>query len=209
MAAPGRRTDPSLEEALFNRGFEFEFFQAVRLLARFRGRKPVGDTAKPRRRLPVWAPGSPWLFPASAVHDIDAFADSRDPPRDRGVSALPERRVFCPSATRSGCWPARPPRTIRSRHFSICSIIASCRCSIALGKSIGHRFCMNGAARDQRPDPFTHSLFDLIGMGTDGLRGRMRVQDESLLLYAGLIAQRPHSASALRGILRDYFSRTG
>ena len=66
-----------------------------------------------------------------------------------------------------------------------------------------------GAARDQRPDPFTHSLFDLIGMGTDGLRGRMRVQDESLLLYAGLIAQRPHSASALRGILRDYFSRAG
>src|SRR5262249_55111745 len=52
----------------------------------------------------------------------------------------------------------------------------------------------------------THSLFDLVGMGTEGLRGRMRVADESLLLYAGLIAQRPHSASALRGILRDYFS---
>jgi type VI secretion system protein ImpH len=56
------------------------------------------------------------------------------------------------------------------------------------------------------PDPFTQSLFDLIGMGTKGLRGRMRVRDESLLLYAGLIAQRPHSAAALRGVLRDYFS---
>jgi type VI secretion system protein ImpH len=62
-----------------------------------------------------------------------------------------------------------------------------------------------GAARGQRPDAFTHSLFDLIGMGTAGLRGRMRIQDEGLLLYAGLIAQRPHSASALRSILRDYF----
>src|SRR5260370_26172510 len=61
------------------------------------------------------------------------------------------------------------------------------------------------AARDQQPDAFTHSLFDLIGMGTEGLLGRMRIHDESLLLYAGLIAQRPHSASALRGILRDYF----
>src|SRR5262249_41957765 len=55
-------------------------------------------------------------------------------------------------------------------------------------------------------DAFTHSLFDLIGMGTEGLRGRMRLPDESLLLYAGLLAQRPHSASALRGILQDYFS---
>ena len=62
-----------------------------------------------------------------------------------------------------------------------------------------------GAARDQQPDAFTHSLYDLIGMGTEGLLGRMRIHDESLLLYAGLIAQRPHSASALRGILRDYF----
>ena len=73
MAAPGRRTDPSLEEALFDRGYEFEFFQAVRLLARmFPGRKPVGGTAKPaeefvrlrRARLSM-------AFPASAVHDIE------------------------------------------------------------------------------------------------------------------------------------------
>src|SRR5439155_23721465 len=48
-------------------------------------------------------------------------------------------------------------------------------------------------------------LFDLIGMGTPGLRGRLRIHDQALLRYAGLIAQRPHSASALGGILRDYF----
>jgi type VI secretion system protein ImpH len=63
-----------------------------------------------------------------------------------------------------------------------------------------------GAIRNQQPDPFTHYLYDLIGMGTAGLRGRMLVRDESLLRYAGLIRQQPLSASALRGILRDYFS---
>jgi type VI secretion system protein ImpH len=62
------------------------------------------------------------------------------------------------------------------------------------------------AATAGKLDPFTHSLFDFIGMGTAGLRGRMLMKDESLLLYSGLIAQRPHSATALRGILRDYFS---
>ena len=44
------------------------------------------------------------------------------------------------------------------------------------------------------PDPFTHSLFDLIGMGTDGLRGRMRIQDESLLAV-----RRPDRAAAALG----------
>jgi type VI secretion system protein ImpH len=42
-------------------------------------------------------------------------------------------------------------------------------------------------------------------MGTPGLRGRLGIRDQALLRYAGLIAQRPHSASALGGILRDYF----
>jgi type VI secretion system protein ImpH len=54
-------------------------------------------------------------------------------------------------------------------------------------------------------DSFTEYLFDLIGMGTPGLRGRMAIQDQALLLYAGLIAQRPHSAEAIASILRDYF----
>ena len=54
-------------------------------------------------------------------------------------------------------------------------------------------------------DSFTEYLYDLIGMGTPGLRGRMAVPDQALLLYAGHIAQKPHSAEAIACILRDYF----
>jgi type VI secretion system protein ImpH len=54
-------------------------------------------------------------------------------------------------------------------------------------------------------DRFTRQLFDLIGLGTKGLRGRLEVEDEPLLFYAGLLAQHPRSASALEGLLRDYF----
>jgi type VI secretion system protein ImpH len=49
-----------------------------------------------------------------------------------------------------------------------------------------------------RRDPFTAYLFDLIGLGTKGLSGRMRLPDQGLLLYAGLIAQKPHSAAGSR-----------
>jgi len=54
-------------------------------------------------------------------------------------------------------------------------------------------------------DDFTSYLFDLIGMGTIGLRGRMPVADLGLLHYAGLMAQRPHSAEGLGSFLQDYF----
>ena len=48
MGSNGRRTGPSIEDALFDRGYEFEFFQAARLLARlFPDRKDVGSAAKP------------------------------------------------------------------------------------------------------------------------------------------------------------------
>jgi len=55
-------------------------------------------------------------------------------------------------------------------------------------------------------DPFSLHLFDLIGMGTGGLRGRLDFGDEALLLYAGLMAQHPRSASALGNLLSDYFA---
>jgi type VI secretion system protein ImpH len=42
-------------------------------------------------------------------------------------------------------------------------------------------------------------------MGTPGLQGRLEFADSALVSYCGLIAQRPHSAVTLAGLLRDYF----
>jgi type VI secretion system protein ImpH len=42
-------------------------------------------------------------------------------------------------------------------------------------------------------------------MGTAGLRNRHSFQDEILLFYGGLFAERPHSASAMEAVLGDYF----
>jgi type VI secretion system protein ImpH len=61
------------------------------------------------------------------------------------------------------------------------------------------------ALQHQEDDRFTLYLFDLMGMGTKGLRGRLEVDDAALLFYTGLLAQHPRSASALAGLLQDYF----
>src|SRR5262249_22700803 len=70
-----------------------------------------------------------------------------------------------------------------------------------------HRFPVRFqiAAAHQEPDEFTSYLFDWIGLGTKGLRGRMAVQDPALLRYAGLLGQRPACTVSLTAILRDYF----
>jgi type VI secretion system protein ImpH len=56
-----------------------------------------------------------------------------------------------------------------------------------------------------RDDLITWGLYCLTGMGTDGLRGRLGVDDEAFLYYSGHFAHFPRSAEALARILEDYF----
>ena len=219
MVPTGGRPDPSLEETLFAVGYEFEFFQAVRLLARTSAeRKAVGSTAKPKDEFVRFGQlGScrdvrearlSMAFPASAVHAIERIPDSDDP--------ASMTVAFFGLTGAQGVLPLCYTEWMVARRAAKDDTLA------AFFDLFNHRLISLfyrawekhrppvlyelAAVRGQQPDAFTQYLFDLIGMGTAGLRGRMRVQDESLLRYAGLIEQRPLSASALRGILRDYFS---
>jgi type VI secretion system protein ImpH len=63
-------------------------------------------------------------------------------------------------------------------------------------------------------------LFSLAGLGTDGLRSRLRssaereplepgeVHDSTLLYYSGLLSRRPPTVSGLQVMLSDYFATT-
>src|SRR5262245_9068353 len=208
MGSNGWRTDSSVTEALFGHGYEFEFFQAVRLLSRLMPhRKGVGGTAKPGGELVRFGARLSMEFPASAIHDIERLPDSPD-------FARMTVAFFALTGTQ-GVLPFHYTERMIARRAAKDDTLA------AFLDLFNHRLVSLfyrawekhqapilyeiAAARSERLDPFTHCLFDFIGMGTAALRGRMQVKDESLLLYAGLIAQRPHSATALRGVLSDYF----
>jgi type VI secretion system protein ImpH len=208
VAAPGRRTDSSLEEILFERGYEFQFFQAARLLARiFADRKPVGATAKPHEEFARFGARLSMAFPPSAVHDIERVPDSSDPARVTvaflGLTGTQGVLPFCYTE-----WLLERKAAKDDTLAAFLDLFNHRLVSLFYRAWEKHRppvLYELAAARGQQPDPFTHALYDFVGMGTEALRGRLRIHDESLLLYAGLVAQSPHSASALRGILRDYF----
>lgn len=54
-------------------------------------------------------------------------------------------------------------------------------------------------------DKVSKYLYALVGLGTDGLMGRMQIRDRSLLHYAGLLNGQPRSIVGLELILSDYF----
>jgi len=219
MGSNGWRTDASVKEALFDHGYEFEFFQAARLLAlSFPDRKGVGGLAKPAEEFARFVTlancngfdeaRQSMAFPASAVHNIEENADPCDPAH--------MTIAFMGLTGVQGVLPLYyTERMLASKAAKDDSLAAFLDIFnhrlISLFYRAWERHHLPvlyemAAVRNAGPDPFTRSVFDLIGMGTDGLRGRLGVHDESLLFYAGLISQRPHSATNLRGILRDYFS---
>ena len=53
--------------------------------------------------------------------------------------------------------------------------------------------------------PLTPYVLDLVGLGTPGLNDRQDVPDDALAYYSGLLAMHSRSATALEGLIEDYF----
>ncbi len=204
MAPAGRRTNPSLKQLLFEEGYEFDFFQAVRLLTRMHPHlAPLGGKVPSNEAVKLVAHLT-FAFPAAAIHDIKEIPGGRH----RVLLAF-----FGLTGTQ-GVLPCHYTEHLIARRAAkdnamteFFDLFNHRLASLFYRAWERHRpyVLYERAPRTGTLDPFTHYLFDLIGMGTPGLRGRLPFNDQALLAYAGLIGQRPRSVSALRGILRDYF----
>ena len=219
MVSENGRTGASLRETLFGRGYEFEFFQAVRLLSRmFPERKPVGGAAGFTEEVVRFGAQLTLGFPPSAIHEIVERAGSAGSAGIAGSNDGPHRMTvaFFGLTGTQGVLPhfyteyliARAAAPLKDTAMADFLDLFNHRLiSLFYRAWEKHKIYVGYERRPEpkEPDPFARYLFSLIGMGTESLRGRMPIRDESLVFYAGLIAQRPRSASALRGILRDYF----
>ena len=201
-----RDTDAGLDRHLFREGYRFEFFQAVRLLERLHPeRKRVGRHENPSDEIVRFRSRHSLAFPASEIDEIEPPDDGTVDARDTmwvnfmglgGVQgALPRHLASLLTD------PGTKAQTAALREFL--DLFHHRLISLFYRAWEKYRFAI--AYERGGDDTFSRYLYCLIGLGTPGTRGRLHIDDQILLYYAGLLAQRPRSAVALEGILEDYF----
>jgi len=198
------QADLPLSEHLFENPFEYNFFQAVKLLHLMLDDRPgVGRIAKPDEEPVRFKARQSMEFQPSSIH---ALSDETDPPR-MVVAFIGLTGV-------QGALPHHYTEHIIARahakDFAMAEFLDLFNhrlVSLFYRAWEKHHFPVRYelAAAKGQTDEFTQYLFDWIGLGTANLRGRMAIADDALLRYAGLLGQTPPSAVSLRAILHDHF----
>lgn len=196
-------SERTVKEDLFEEPYRYEFFQAARLFERmFPKNKAVGGNALPNEEPLRFRSRVALDFPSSEIHEIRETESDDHQPVEMHIN-------FMGMVGSSGVLPMNYTELVldRVRHrdtsmWAFLDIFTHRTVSMFFRAWAKYRFPV---AYERGNDEFTQYLFDIAGLGTNGLRGRMNVDDESLLPYCGLIAQKPHSSRALANILSDYF----
>lgn len=194
-----------LNHELLDEPYRFEFFQAVRVLERlFPERGAVGRETLPHSEVARFRSRVSLDFPASEIHEIKESID--DLTEEQKVEMFVN---FMGMVGPQGVLPTHYTELLidRARYrdvamWNFVDIFTHRAVSLFFRAWEKYRFPVQ---YERGSDAFTDYLFDFVGLGTKGVRGRMDLPDESLLPYGGLIAQKPHSANALEQILGDYF----
>jgi len=209
MAAEGRGPGATLDEQLFEESYRFDFFQAVRLLERLQpARVPVGrHGAAPGREIVRFRSYPTLNFPPSQIVSINGVEN-----QDEAGSVPLEMVVsFMGMVGPLGVLPSHVTELVAERvRYKDSSLWAFLDLfghrMVSLFYRAWERYRFTVAYERGDRDNFTEYVFGLIGMGTGGIREKLLFPDKGLLLYAGLIGQRPHSASAVEAVLSDYFN---
>ena len=195
-----------LNQELFDEPYKFEFFQAVRLLERiFPERSAVTRSVTPLNEVVRFRSNASLRFPPSEIYEItetyDEFSDKTK--MEMFVNFMGMLGIV-------GVLPVHYTELAieRARYgdrtmWSFLDIFSHRAVSMFFRAWEKYRFPVQ---YERGNDDFTAYLYDFLGLGTTGLRGRMNLDDEGLLPYGGLILQKPHSTSALEQILEDYFA---
>lgn len=201
MATSSRRTDPSLEETLFEEPFRFDFFQAVRLLERIRpDRAAVGHLGPPAREVVRFLTHLSLSFPASAVARLE---ESPDAPPAMTVNFF---GLTGPSGVLPHVYTELMIDRARQGDTTLAAFLNLFNhrlVSLFYRAWKKHRFFVGHQSSGE--DLLARGLFELIGLGPASLRNRHEFPDHALLPYAGFFAQRHRPAIVLESLLQDYF----
>ncbi len=209
MASASRQENPAvnrsectaIEDLLLTDPYEFDFFQAVRLLGRLLSeRNPVGHFFDPATEVVRFGAAPKMGFAPSPIDQIEW------PEHGQPFMTVNFMGLTGPQGVLPLHYTALLRERLRARDSAMRAffdIFNHRAISLFFRAWEKHHFVV-GYERDGS-DPLSPHLMDLIGLGTPGLARRQAVADEALLFRCGLIAPHTRSAAGLRALLMDYF----
>ena len=194
-----------MKERLFEKPARFEFFQAVRLLQRLREDDgAVVGTDDPGDELVRFKSQLTLNFPTCAITELTDFGEEgRAAVMEVGFMGVATAASFgaLPQCYTEHLLDLEKDKNSAARAFL---------------DLFNHRFISHlyrswekyhlGASHESGSESFyERALFGLIGLGTQGLRGRLDLDDKALLSRAGLLGMAPMPVTALEGLIESYF----
>lgn len=219
---------------LLSEGYAFGFFQAVRLLERLHPeRAPVGRSAAPAQELVRFRAHQSLSFPPSEIYEIvPAGEQLRCPAMTVSFFGLTGPSGILPRHYTELLLRLRKEGRFAEKDAlrDWLDLFNHRLISLFYRAWEKYRFYIPYERKDYSllaPDTFTQCLLSLVGLGLPALRNRLtltvlrdapsqaqdgppeqllgKVEDLSVLHYAGLFAHRPRTAVGLEAILNDYF----
>jgi type VI secretion system protein ImpH len=208
-----RRTSSDLEE-LYQSGYKFGLFQAVRLLQRNHPeRLGVGFFGRSTEEVVRFCGHNSLVFPPGIIHSI-----SESHPNDDGSQNHSQARIevsvlgltgyagvlpaFYTEQLIRANLPGQPNNALSSflDLFNHRLISLSYRC---WERARPHIACERLGSSAPWTDYLSQHVFALMGLGTPLLRARSPVEPEQMIRYAGLLSYK--SATSLEAILTNHF----
>ncbi|MGP8173459.1 MAG: type VI secretion system baseplate subunit TssG [Terracidiphilus sp.] len=181
--------------------FRVHFFQAVRMLQRMeQDRKPVGYFITPQGETIRFSARTSLAFPPSEIYELRRAENGQ-------MSMTVEFMGLC-AAISVMPTPYTEFLIARAREKDhamedFLNIFNHRMISFFYRGWEKYRFFIEYEKSGE--DRLSARLLDLLGLGTEGLRGRGGIPDDAYLNYVALLARHVRSAASLQQILEDYF----
>ncbi len=208
MAPTRRRNSPGLTRLLSEKGYKFDFFQAVRLLQRERPDcEGVGTGDDPRKEALKFKSHVSLGFPPSDVVDI-THGKAEDEPSEMSVSFL---GVASPVSFGSLPLPYSEMVLAQERHkeFALSRFLDLFNhrlTSLFYRAWEKYRFAVAyERSSSGKTGLFERAVYSLMGLGSGELRGQLKMDEKALLARAYAVRGRAISAAGLAELIRNYF----
>jgi type VI secretion system protein ImpH len=199
IAAYSWEQDPALVSVLVEQPWEFEFYQAVRLLEALQHHVGQSLPSANASQTIRFESRISFGFPASEVQEISL--DSAEPRMTVNFLGLAGANGPLPTPYTEMVLEAEA----RKDHGAAAFLDIFNNRLVWLLYRARQAHHPGLTARAPHEGQAAKYLFSLIGLGQDSVRNQMHIPDRSLLHYSGLLANRIRSATGLERLLSDYF----